>query len=40
VTPFALPLMAERLRERLSSEDLAARVERLRADMLRAGGTP
>jgi ATP-dependent Lhr-like helicase len=40
MTPFALPLMAERLRERLSSEDLAARVERLRADMLGAGATP
>jgi ATP-dependent Lhr-like helicase len=34
MTPFALPLMAERLRERLSTEDLATRVERLRWEML------
>lgn len=39
-SPFALPLMVERLREGLSTEKLAARLERILADMSAAADAP
>ena len=38
-TPFAFPLLVERLRERVSSEELAGRVRRMQARLERAAGS-
>lgn len=38
VTPFAFPLLVDKLRERVSSESLADRVKRLQEDLERAAG--
>jgi ATP-dependent helicase Lhr and Lhr-like helicase len=35
-TPFAFPLMVERLRERLSNETLSARIDRMVAQLEKA----
>ena len=37
-TPFAFPLMVERLREQVTTEQLGARIERMLADLERAAG--
>jgi ATP-dependent Lhr-like helicase len=35
-TPFAFPLMVERLREQVTTEKLSARIERMLAELERA----
>ena len=39
-TPFAFPLMVERLRERLSTEKLSDRITRMIAELERAADAP
>ena len=39
-SPFALPLMVERFREKLSTEKLKDRIDRLLKDMERAADAP
>ncbi len=37
-TPFAFPLMVQRMRERLSNETLSARIDRMVAQLEKAAG--